>query len=121
MNTFFAARVRQQLVEAAWEGAPRSYGRIADNLGLDRRQRSDLQRVVRALNQIMWQDHQRGLPCAAVAAVNARTRLPGQGFRQAASELLGRFSPGDDYRAFVAAEWQRFRAHCVARPVAVPA
>ena len=31
-------------------------------------------------------------------------------------EWSHRFSPGDDHRAFVAAEWERFRDSCLSQP-----
>jgi hypothetical protein len=111
----FVARLRRLLVAAAREGSPRAYSEYAALLGLDRSHLPHLRLVVGALKDIMREDHRRGRPYAAVAAVSLASNVPGWGFAELAWEL-GRFSPNDDYRAFVTAEWGRFRAFCLSQP-----
>jgi len=117
-NVPFVTRVRNLLIAAAREGRPRGYSEYASALGLNPRAWSHLQRVIRALKDIMLQDHRCGRPFFSVAAVSRSGRLavlPGKGFALLAWQL-GRFIPGEDYRAFVSREWDRFRAHCLSSP-----
>jgi hypothetical protein len=112
------SRLRALLIVAGRAGRPLAYSEYAALLGLNPRSWPHLQRVIRALKSIMLQDHRCGRPYAAVAAVSLggdTAGLPGKGFARLARQL-GRFSPHEDYRAFVVAEWQRFRAHCLALP-----
>jgi hypothetical protein len=112
------SQLRALLIAAGHLGRPLAYSEYAALLGLNPRSWPHLQRVIRALKSIMQQDHRCGRPYASVAAVSLTgdtAGLPGKGFGKLARKL-GRFSPHEDYRAFVAAEWQRFRAHCLALP-----
>jgi hypothetical protein len=70
---------------------------------------------VRALKDIMREDHRLGRPYASVAAVSLADNMPGWGFAELAWEL-GRFAPNDDYGPYVNAEWERFRASCLSQP-----
>jgi hypothetical protein len=107
----FVTRVRRLLVGAALDGNPRAYSDYAAALGLDPTHLPHLRLLVRALKDIMRDDHRCHRPYASVAAVSLASGVPGWGFADLAWEL-GRFSPSDDYRTFVTAEWDRFRAFC---------
>jgi hypothetical protein len=108
----FINRVRLQLTGSALAGCPRAYSDYAAAMGLDPSYLPHLRLVVRALKDIMREDHRQGRPYASVAAVSLASNVPGWGLAELAWEL-GRFSPHEDYRAFVTAEWQRFRACCL--------
>jgi hypothetical protein len=111
----FINRVRILLTGAALAGSPRAYSEYAAALGLDPSYMPHLRRLVQALKDIMREDHHHGRPYASVAAVSLASNVPGFGFAELAWEL-GRFSPNDDYQAFVTAEWERFRAYCLPQP-----
>jgi hypothetical protein len=118
MNTIspFASRLRGLLVAAARDGNPRAYSEYAAAMGLNPRYLPHLWRVIRALKDIMCDDHRRGRPYASVAAVSRADNLPGSGFAELARKQ-GRYSWVARYEDFVAAEWARFRVFCCPGPV----
>lgn len=114
LTVSFVNRVRLQLTGAALAGSPRAYSDYAAALGLDPSYRPHLWLVVRALKDIMREDHRQGRRYASVAAVGLASNVPGWGFADLAWEL-GCFSPNDDYQAFVTAEWERFHSFCLSQ------
>ena len=109
------SRLRELLVGAGRDCHPLHYGEYARRLGLAPDYRPHLQLIIRALKEIMREDHRRGRPYASVAAVRLDDNLPGWGFAELAWEL-GRFSRAVSYQDFVAAEWERFRTSCRTGP-----